>query len=391
MRFTQSAINGLKPPAGKADHVEFDDSMPGFGVRFRNGGAGTYFAQFKVGSKHGRLSLGKVGKVTLDAARVAARKAFAEVAQKANPSVERAKAVAKASETIEPLIPDFLAYLARNGRSESYRAENDRSLNRYFETLHRFPIAEINRATVARELSRIRAERGPISADRARAHLSKFFSWAIAEGMAESNPVSGTNKTGSTARERVLLDAELAAIWQALGDDDYGHILKLLILTGCRRDEIGSLSRSEINLADKLIELPGSRTKSGKDHVIPLSPAALAILKGRDPREGSDFVFGRGEGGFSGWSQSKARLDAKLDVAAWVLHDFRRTLSTVMHDRLGVPPHIVESVLGHVSGHKGGVGGVYNRAQYFDQKRAALEKYALHIKGLTRAKLSIVK
>ena len=125
-----------------------------------------------------------------------------------------------------------------------------------------------------------------------------------------------------------------------------------MILTGARRDEIGSLLRGEINIAQKQIELPGSRTKGGVDHFIPLAPLALSILTARTPREDSDFVFGRGEGGFSGWSQCKARLDARLDLEPWTLHDFRRTLSTTMHEKLDVAPHIVEAILGHVSGHK---------------------------------------
>ena len=391
MKFTQTNVARFRPPAGTPDHWEPDDALPGFGMRFRNGGLGVYAIRYNIGSKEGRLSLGQVAKVTLNEARAAAKRQFAAIAQKIDPSVERAKAVAKASDSMEPLIVDFVDYLARNGRSASYLAENTRSLNRYFKALHRFSAADISRAIVAKELSRIRADRGPISADRSRAHLSKFFNWAIAEGLAESNPTSGTNKTGSKARDRVLQNKELAAIWQMLGDDDYGAICRLLILTGARRDEIGSLSRREINFVQNQIELPGSRTKSGVDHVIPLSPLALSILKARRPREGSDFVFGRGEGGFSGWSQSKARLDAKLDLEPWVLHDFRRSLSTTMHDKLQVPPHVVEAVLGHISGHRAGVGGVYNKAQYLDAKREALGRYADHISGLTRARLSVVR
>jgi integrase len=391
MRFTQTTINSLKPPAGKADHVEFDDAMPGFGVRFRNGGPGTYFIQYKIGEKHGRLSLGKVGKISLNAAKIAAKKQFAGIAEKRDPAIERATAVAKVSGTIEPLIDDFLDYLGRNGRSQSYLAENKRSLNRYFKSLHRFGVADINRAMVAKELSGIRADRGPIAADRSRAHLSKFFNWAIAEGLAEGNPVSGTNKTGSATRERVLQDKELAAIWKALGDDDYGAICRLLILTGARREEIGALSRSEINFAQKQIELPGRRTKNGLDHVIPLSPLALSILKAREPRDGSDFVFGRGEGGFSGWSQSKERLNEKLDLDRWVLHDFRRTLSTAMHEKLEIPPHIVEAVINHISGARRGVAGTYNRAQYLEAKREALRKYADHVEGLARPRLAVVR
>ena len=170
-------------------------------------------------------------------------------------SVERARATAKASDTIEPLLPDFIAYLRRNGRAESYLADTERSLHRYFRPLHGFAAADINRAMVAKELATIRTERGPFAANRARAHLSKFFSWAIAEGLAEANPVSGTAKTATKPRDRVLRDAELAAIWDELADGDYDDIVRLLILTGARRDEIGALRRGEINLAQRQIEL----------------------------------------------------------------------------------------------------------------------------------------
>ena len=391
MRFTQSRVNTLRPPAGKADHEEMDEAMPAFGLRFRNGGPGTYFIKYKIGTQHGRLSLGKVSKVLLADAQAAAKRHFAVLADKINPSVERAKAVDKVSDTIEPLIDDFAGYLRRKGRADTYLAEVERSLRRYFAPLHRFHASDIHRSMIAKSLAAIRTDRGPIAADRSRAHLSKFFAWMIAEGHTDTNPVSGTNKTGSKARERVLQDFELAAIWSALGDDDYGDICRLLMLTGARRDEVGSLLRDEINFAQKQIELPGSRTKSGVDHIIPLSPLALSILTNRTPREDSDFVFGRGDGGFSGWSQCKARLDARLDLEPWVLHDFRRALSTVLHGRFDVAPHIVEAILGHISGHKGGIGGVYNKAEYLDQRRAALEKYADHIKGLTRARLAVVK
>ena len=157
-------------------------------------------------------------------AQAAAKRHFAVIADKIDPSIERAKAVAKVSDTIEPLIDDFVGYLRRNGRADSYLAEVERSLRRYFSPLHRFNAADINRAMVAKLLATIRTDRGPIAADRSRAHLSKFFTWMIAEGHAEHNPVSGTNKTGSKARERVLQDSELLAIWNALGNDDYGEI-----------------------------------------------------------------------------------------------------------------------------------------------------------------------
>ena len=242
--------------------------------------AGVYFVKYKIGGKHGRLSLGAVGKVTLADAQAAARRHFAMVADKISPSTERAKAIAKVSDTIEPLIDDFLAYMVRAGRSVSHRVEVERSLRRYFEPLHRFCAGDINRAMVAKLLVDDQGRHGPIAADRSRAHLSKFFSWAIAEGHADSNPVAGTNKTGGKPRERVLQDSELLAIWNALGDDDYGDIVRLLILTGLRRDEVGSLTRAELNIAQRQIELPARRTKARVDHVVPLSAPAMAILTG---------------------------------------------------------------------------------------------------------------
>jgi integrase len=386
MKFTQANVTKIRSPSAKPDHWEPDDLTPGFGIRFRNGGDGVYGIRYGIAGRDRRLSYEKVSKVTLADARAWAKRQHASVAERIDPAVVRARAVAKASDSIEPLMDDFIAYLGDNGRSASYLQENERSLKRYFKPLHRFSAADINRAMVARELARIRSERGPIAGDRSRAHLSKFFAWCIGEGLAENNPVHGTNKIGSKARERVLSDAELAAIWKQLDDDDdYGAILKLLILTGARRDEIGSLSRSEINFAQKQIELPGSRTKNGLDHIVPLAPAALSILKSRELRDGRNFIFGRGEGGFSGWSQSKERLDSKLPIFdGWVLHDFRRTLSTVMHERLKIAPHIVEAVLNHVSGARAGVAGIYNRAVYLADKRAALNAYADYVAGIIK-------
>ena len=151
------------------------------------------------------------------------------------------------------------------------------------------------------------------------------------------------------------------------------------MLTGARRDEVASLQWSEIDLDGALIVLPPARVKNRRIHEIPLAPAALEILQAQ-PRRSSDFVFGHvGQSGFQGWSKAKAELDARLRLPAWRLHDLRRTTSTIMHDRLDVPPHIVEAVLGHVSGHKAGVAGHYNYAKYQQAKRAALTLWADHL------------
>jgi integrase len=180
--------------------------------------------------------------------------------------------------------------------------------------------------------------------------------------------------------------------------------VRLLVLLGQRRDEVGGMGRAELAPDLTLWRLPGERTKNGRPHDVPLPAQAAAILSGRPPRAGRDLVFGAREGSFSGWSQAKKRLDA--DVArwraqerlgrpltdgelpapgdalpAWTLHDLRRTAVTGMAE-LGVAPHVVEAVVNHVSGHKGGVAGVYNWASYAAEKRAALQRWADHVEQI---------
>jgi integrase len=244
-------------------------------------------------------------------------------------------------------------------------------------------------------LGGIAGENGPIAADRARAAFSAFFTWAIREGLCEINPVVGTNKAAELkSRKRVLTDEELKIIWHAAPETDYGRIVRLLILTGQRREEIGGLRWPEVDTAKRVIRLPGDRTKNHRDHNVPLTKAALAILNAQPVRAGREFVFGDGPrssaqddeapagGGFQGWSKSKDALDEKTKgIQAWRLHDIRRTVATSMGD-LGVHPHIIEAVLNHVSGHKAGVAGIYNRATYAAEKAAALTLWADHLETI---------
>ena len=260
-------------------------------------------------------------------------------------------------------------------------AECSRHLKLHWKPLHGLALGNVSRPTVASRLREIAKASGPVAANRSRSTLSAMFGWAIGEGLCEINPVDGTNKAEEGApRDRVLTDAELAAIWKATPDSDYGRVVRLLMLTGQRRDEIASLRWSEIDIDGKLIMLPGERTKNHRPHTVPLSAAALAIVEATPRRAERDHLFGEGKGGYSGWSKAKAALDgvAKLR-AAWTLHDLRRTAATRMADS-GVQPHIIEAVLNHVSGHKGGVAGIYNRAAYEPEKRAALNTLASYIK-----------
>lgn len=203
--------------------------------------------------------------------------------------------------------------------------------------------------------------------------------------------MAATSKASNgRSRDRVLSDIELAAIWKALPNDQYGDIVRLLILTGQRREEIAGLHWSELNLAKSVISLPSERTKNSRPHDVHLSAAAVTILDGLPRRAGRDLIFGEGAGPFQGWSKAKAALDKAIadnctengHVVPWRLHDIRRTVATRMSD-LGVQPHVVEAVLNHVSGHKAGVAGTYNRSLYGPEKRAALELWSDYVLSKT--------
>jgi integrase len=245
----------------------------------------------------------------------------------------------------------------------------------------RLGLAQIDRRKVAILLGEIETTSGATSRNRARSALSAFFSWCITEGLLDTNPVMGTaraNENGS--RERVLTHDELRKVWHALGDDAFSDVVRLLLLTGQRRTEIGGLEWSEVDLGRKLIALPAERTKNGRQHEVPLSRQALAIVERQPRRNSSGFLFS--DNGNHDWDRSKARLDGKLGIAPFTLHDLRRTAATGMAE-LRVQPNIIEAVLNHVSGHKAGVAGIYNRARYEADMRDALQRWADHIDRLT--------
>jgi integrase len=406
VKFTVTSTAALRLPAGKSDHIEFDDEIPGFGIRFREGGARWVF-QYKIGAKHRRMTLGRYPALKVPDARKQAEELHAKVKLGLDPAGEKAENQARAGETFEACMD---RYLEKRRVEEGLRAttlsEIERHLTRNLKPLHGLRVDKVDRRAIATELSRLAAI-APVQANRTRASLVRFLNWCAGEGYIDANPAIFTNKNPEQARERVLNLPELVETWKALPDGDFGDILKLLMLTGRRRDEIADLERNEIDLDHSLVTLPPTRTKNRRRHTIPLSDAAKQILVEALKRKAGNrpLVFGRGEGGFSGWSQSKARLDQRIHTArieaweeagaegekpgpmpAWIIHDLRRAVSTGLGD-LGTPPHIIEAILNHISGTKGGVAGIYNKAAYEVEKETALTNWADHlmaaIKGAT--------
>src|SRR5262245_9993048 len=385
MRLTQTILTRIALPRGTDDKIFFDDDLPGFGLRVRAGGSRKYAVHSANGGAQRRDSLGKAATLTDEEARKKARKVLVAVDEGRDPAIEKATSRATSALLFAAVKQDYLDARQPNMKPRSH-AECVRHLNDHWQVLDNLALATITRATVATHLRGIGKDRGPVAADRARSTLSAMFAWAIGEGLCETNPVIGTNKASDDkSRERVLSDAELAAIWKAAPDGDYGRIVKLLMLTAQRRDEIGALAWSEIDLKNKMIGLPLERTKNSRPHDVPLSAAAMAILQEVPEQVGRSWVFGRGKGGgYSGWSRSKESLDSSAKIAPWTLHDLRRTAATLMAD-LGVQPHVIEAVLNHVSGHKSGVAGIYNRSTYAAEKRAALDLWASHLRTVVAA------
>jgi integrase len=283
-----------------------------------------------------------------------AKRLLGLVANGKDPADEKAKARLQAADTLRAIADQYLRNAKQRLKLRTY-SEIERYLLVSWKPLHPVSVFQITRRHISARITEIASVHGVVSADRARTALSSMFNWAIREGLdIAANPVLSTNRPPQPgSRERVLTETELSAIWRACGDDDYGRIVRLFLLTAQRRDEVGSMQWAELDISSGLWTLPSARTKNHREHSLPSVPAALALLPHR--RNGRDFLFGDGprrsgdpHRGFSGWSKSKTALDARVAEAMgeplphWTVHDLRRSASTVMADRLGVAVQYLE-------------------------------------------------
>jgi integrase len=386
MKLTQKIIADLPRPAdrGKGDVIYFDDALTGFGVRFREG-RGTWIAQYRVGRRQRRMTLGPIEKVPIEMARTKAKTLLAQAALGDDPQAERVEAKAKASTILGAVVEEYLAAKAPGLRPNTIRG-NEYYLRRLWAPLHRLPISEIGRADVAARIRKLTAEHGATTATRARAALSSVFAWALREGIPidQGNVVAFTNvPPPSESRDRVLSDQEIREVWAVAANAfDYGRIIRLLLCLGCRRQEIGSARWSEFK--DDNWTIPASRTKNKREHCLPILGLAAEIIADIPQAADRDLLFGNGANGFSGWSTGWMALFERISVARkarsaepmphWTAHDLRRTVATRMAD-LGVEPHHIEAALNHQSGHRRGVAGIYNRSRYEGAIRSAFARW----------------
>ena len=252
-------------------------------------------------------------------------------------------------------------------------------------------LGDITRADVHNLLDAVVDRGSPVAANRVLAALRRMCNWAVERGIIALSPCDKLRPpTAEQSRDRVLIDGELKRLWaatEAIGWP-FRDLVRLLLLTGQRRDEVGRMRWSEVDLDAALWTIPKERAKNGQAHPVPLSAPVLAILRTL-PRVGggrglTDYIFSTsGKTPVSGFSNSKDALDKRMgeNSPAWVLHDLRRTCASGMA-RLGIALPTIEKVLNHVSGSFGGIAGIYNRHDFAAEKRCALDAWAGFIEQL---------
>jgi integrase len=404
MLLREGIAGRIAVPEDDRDVLVFDTNQRGFFLRKFKSGRAVWGVKYSVGNKQRRLHLydatvrGTLAKARKEAADVRAK---ARLGMDAIAEKRAAAEAAKNAITVAKLAERYLSDRRPSWRPRYY-LEVERHLMKDWRPLSAMVVGAIGRPDVVKVIDKLASEQGRVAADRARAALSGLYTWAIDRGYCSATPVVHIkSRAGNVARERTLSPAELRQVWLAtdavdhLGDrivsEDYSRIVKLLILTGQRRDEIGALRWPEIFEADGgngRIELSGDRTKNRRPHMVILADRAKQVLPAK--RNGTDFLFGRLGTGFSGWSKAKAELDialvamrAKLGnsepITAWRLHDLRRTFVTLLGELGFAAPHVVEAIVNHVSGHKAGVAGTYNKALYLEERHQAMDAWGRYV------------
>ena len=390
MRLTERTIAALRCPPGRRDRIVFDERQAGLGVRVTASGRKNYLAQYTLAGAKRRMPLGSCAGISLAAAREVTRAIMGDVARGRDPAAERREAAAQAKRTRahEALTLDALldqwAALRLAHRRQSYAVEAVRAIRRAFPDSVSLPAADLDRKRAVMVLDGL-AGRGKIAmASRTASYGRACYQWAVKRGTLEANPFLNLPLAPVGARDRVLSDAELAAIWRAAdGPSSFERIVRMLVLTGQRRGEVAGMTASELGGDLAVWTIPANRAKNGVAHLVPLSAQARSLLRAL-LRDDGWFIFAGFRGPFNGFSKAKAALDVRSGVTGWRLHDIRRTVATGLQ-RLGVRIEVTEAVLNHVAGSRAGIVGVYQRYDYAEEKRDALAAWGEQVERIVGA------
>ena len=392
MALNVRTVESLKP---KSTRQEIPDGLlPGLYLQIEPTGSRSWTLRYRHGGRTRKFTLGKYPTLDLKTARELASKALRAVAEGRDPARERKLLRSAGADTVASVAALFVERHGRTYRKRTYETATG-MLNRH--VLPRWgsrPLAEITRRDVIALLDDVVDGGSPVSANRVLAVVRRMFTWAIERDIVEASPCVGVRApTPEVSRDRVLTDIELCAVWLAAEryGGPYGALVRLLILTGQRRNEVAQARWAEFDLEARLWSLPGERTKNQRPHTVPLPEAAIALLRSL-PRIGDEFVLttnGRVPAG--GFGKHKARVDALLppDMSEWRLHDIRRTVATGLA-RIGAALPVIEKILNHVGGSFAGVVGVYQRHDFADEKRTALDHWTKHVERLVRGDPAII-
>ena len=434
---SKRTVDAAKP--GVRDVFLWDERLTGFGLKVSPAGGRTYIFQYRMARRGEaertaprRYTIGKHGALTPDQARKRAEELAALVATGTDPfeleadqqaAKDHAKQEAERQARLEADLafdryaPLWLAdYEHDKGRRpSSVRLAKGIVGNHLTPAFKSKPMPHIDRTDLQRVLDAIPPQQKAIRRA-VYAYASVLFGWAMKRGDIPANPIEAMGKPEAPkARERVLADKELVKIWEASkADAIFGPFYRLLILTGQRRAEVSGMDWGELDKPAAIWTIPAERAKNGVAHIVPLSPAAIAELDaiavaraaaeakkkaskddakadddGKWPKAGPVLTT-NGKTAISGFSKAKLALDTAISKASsnvglpdWRIHDIRRTVATGFQ-RLGVRFEVTEAVLNHVSGARGGVAGIYQRHDWKEEKRSALEVWARHIEQILK-------
>ena len=414
---TELQIEKLAKPAVRQEIP--DGKVGGLYLVLQPSGAKSWAVRYRVAGAPKKFTIGPYPEISLATARNRARKELAKVVDGVDPSAEKkaAREAQKAAnvDRVHAVVDAYVAeHLARKAKP-SWAKEAQRLLRvEIVPKLGKKRLSEVTGDDVHKLLKEI-AKRAPITANRTFAVFRKLCHWAMSRDggkLIKTSPCDGVEApTQERPRERVLDDGEIKQAWEAFESIGwpFGPIGKLLLLTGARRDEVASMEWRELDLEDGIWRLPKERTKNKRAHEIPLSPAAVDLLKGlprveakrgQDGRPRPALVFSTtGSTAVSGFSRAKAAIDAAIverlregaeargedpepfKAPGWVIHDLRRSVATNLQ-KLGVRLEVTEAVLNHVSGSRAGIVGIYQRHEWAAEKRQALDAWARRLEAI---------
>ena len=382
-KLTKRLIDSLKH--GQRDTFYWDADIKGFGLKVTPKGKKVFLVQYRTGGRYTptrKVFIGRYGTVTLRNARREASRLLGLVADGKDPAMEKRQArMLAASDRIRDVAKEFLEkHAAKNRTSEESKRIFDHDVLPEWGTR---TIHEISKRDVINLLEKVEGRGSPVMAKRILAQVRKFFNWCVSRDYLQTSPCIGVVTSHRVkSRDRVLNSDELIAIIKAAQEigGAYGGIVQMLMFTAQRRNEVSEMTWDEIDLENNLWSIPGERTKNEKPHFVHLSDQAKKVIE-EMPKIGRYIFTSNGNTPFSGFSKSKKDLNEKSAATKWRFHDIRRTVTSGMA-QLGIAPHVADKILNHQSGTISGVAAVYQRHEFLDERKTALDAWGNYVQSL---------